>query len=199
MIEKQSKTLLEAIVRISGFSYETCIAKYPFLKEYLKNEKNPKESWILWVTAAGVGYALSKKEAYSGEHDELIKSITTIEGLHKIVENFAIFIQETYKNNKKLYPLSIGFWIITKIKNNKPSSEELENFPIDIGKLLDLAIEDYEKDIIKKCIKCNLEMRRNTSFANRKKEGGSYNKPSPIYYTCMNKECREINKKVESE
>jgi len=149
---KQTSSLLEAITRIAKFSYEPCIAKYPFIKEYLKNKEDPKGEWILWVTAAGSGYALSKKEAYSGEHDELIKSITTVGELPKFVENFAIFIQDVYKNNNKLYPIGIGFWIITRIKNGKPSTEELNSFPMDIGKILDSTIQDYEEKRIKNYI-----------------------------------------------
>lgn len=149
MTPKQAPSLLEAITQMAKFSYEPCIVKYPFLKEYLKNEKKPEEEWILWITAAGVGYALSKKEAYPGEHDELIKSIVAVEGLQKFVEDFSIFIQDVYKNNKKFYPIGIGFWIITKIKNGKPSMEELNSFPTDIGKVLDSTIQDYEEKKIK--------------------------------------------------
>lgn len=103
----------------------------------------------MWVTAAGVGYALSKKEAYPGEHDELIKSIVAVEGLQKFVGDFAIFIQDVYKKNKRLYSIGIGFWIITKIKNGKPSMEELNSFPADIGKVLDSTIQDYEEKKLK--------------------------------------------------
>lgn len=149
MTLKQPFNLLEAIARIAKFSYEPSIIKYPFLKKYLKKEKDPEKEWVLWVTAAGAGYALSKKEAYSGEHDELIKSIASIKGLSGLVENFTVFIQDVYKNNKKLYPVGIGFWVIEKIKGDKPSVEELDNFPFDIGKLLDLTIEDYEAKKIK--------------------------------------------------
>lgn len=149
MTLKQPPNLLEAIARIAKFSYEPSTTKYPFLKEYLKKEKNPEIEWILWVTAAGAGYALSKKEAYSGEHDELIKSVASVEGLSRLVENFAVFIQDVYKNNKDFYPSGIGFWIITKIKGGKPSMEELNSFSFDIGKLLNLTIEDYEAKKLK--------------------------------------------------
>jgi hypothetical protein len=149
MAPKEPSNLLEAIVRIAKFSYEPSITKYPFLKEYLKKEKDPEMDWVLWVTAAGAGYALSKKEAYPGEHDELINSAIFIEELPEFIKNFAVFIQGVYKNNKDLYSIGIGFWILTKIKGDKPSAEELNSFPFDIGKLIDLTIEDYEKKKIK--------------------------------------------------
>ena len=143
-IANESKSLLEAINRISQFSYELFITKYPFLKDYLSKEKDSKAEWVLWMTSAGAGYALTTKEAYPGEHDELIKSITAINGLPKIVENFTIYIQDVYKNNSKLYPFGIGFWVITKIKNGKPTIEESEGLGLAIGKILNSTIQDYE-------------------------------------------------------
>lgn len=151
MVTKEPPSLLQAIARISNFSYEPSIVKYPFLKEYLKKEKDPKMEWTLWMTAAGVGYALSKKEEYPGEHNELIKSIVaaTIDGLPKIVESFVIYIQDIYKNKDEFYLLAIGFWVITRIKKGKPTSEELKKLPQDIGKLLTSTIQDYEAEKVK--------------------------------------------------
>ena len=81
MKKKEPARLLEAIVRIAHFSYEPSISKYPFLKEYLTKEKNPKTEWVLLMTVAGTGYALLTKEGYHGEHDELMKSIIEVKGL----------------------------------------------------------------------------------------------------------------------
>jgi len=66
---KSPKSLLEAIARIAYFSYEPTIKKYPFLKKYLKREKNPKLWWGSLVAIAGAGYVLLTKEDYPGEHD----------------------------------------------------------------------------------------------------------------------------------
>ena len=146
METKGSPNLLEAITRISYFSYEPSIAKYSFLKDYLEKKDKPKEEWVLWMTAAGVGYALSTKEAYPGEHDELLKSIEEIDDLPKIVESFAVFIQNVYKNKNELYPLGIGFWVITKIKDEKPTVEEANGLCLDIGEILSSTIQDFEAE-----------------------------------------------------
>lgn len=150
MTTTEPPNLLSAIAQISNFSYEGFIEKYPFLREYLKKNKDPKGEWNVWVTAAGAGYALSTKEAYKGEHDELIKSISNIKGYSNAVENFAVFIQDIYKTMKEQYPVAIGFWIIMKIKNGKPTADELKQFPKDIGKMLDLTIRNFEaKQLVK--------------------------------------------------
>lgn len=147
---EESSSLFDAIARISKFSYEPCISKYPFLKEYLKNKKDSKNEWVLYMTAAGAGYALSTKEKYPNEHDELIKSIEAIDGLTKIVESFCVFIQDIYKNNNELYSFGIGFWILTQIKNGKPTLKELEKFPNDIVEILNQTIQNYEKQQLMK-------------------------------------------------
>jgi len=150
MTKKVLSSLFEAISRISYFSYEPTITKYPFLKKYLNKEKDPRAEWVLWMTAAGAVYVLLTKEAYPGEHDEIIKSIKNVEGLQKIVKDCANFMSDIYKNNIKLYPYAIGFWIITRIKREKPTLEELEGIPQDIGKLFNSTIQDYEAKKVKK-------------------------------------------------
>jgi len=144
MAKKEPQSLLEAITRIANVSYGFVISKYPFVKKYLEKAKNPKEEWSLYVTAAGLGYVLSKKESYPSEHNELIESVFTLKGLRKLVIDSARFIQDVYKNNDKLYPISIGFWILTRIKKGKPTIKEVEKFSQDIGELLDLTISEYE-------------------------------------------------------
>lgn len=59
--EKEPTSLLEAITRISAFSYEPLILKYPFFEEYLKKHKDPKAELTLWMTAAGIGICFSYK------------------------------------------------------------------------------------------------------------------------------------------
>jgi hypothetical protein len=146
MKTEEPSSLLEAIYRISNFSYECIIAKYPFLKEYSNNKKDPKGNWALWMTAAGAGYVLLTKEAYPGEHDEIEKSIlTTSDALPKIVVSFMQFISDVSKDNKKNLSLEIiGFWVITKFKEEKPTLEEANEIGQDIGKILTLTIHDYE-------------------------------------------------------
>ena len=148
---KASSSLLEAIARISNFSYKPIIAKYPFIKKYLKREKDPQTEWVLWMTAAGSGYALSTKESYPGEHGELVKSVTNIgSGLSKLVENFTVSIHNAYKWDEERYQSMIGIWVITKIKNGKPTLEEANGVAQGITKLLILAIQEYEAEKVKK-------------------------------------------------
>ena len=77
---------------------------------YLKKEKEPLGEWILRVSAAGVGYALLTKEAYPGEHDELIESMEAVDNFPKVVENFTTFLQDIYKNQNESYAAAMGFW-----------------------------------------------------------------------------------------
>jgi hypothetical protein len=144
MTKKAPSSLFETISRISYFAYEPIIAKYPFLKEYLKKEKDPRTAWSLWMTAAGAAYVLLTKEAYLGEHNEIIESIENVEGLQNFVKDCANFMSDVYKKNRKFYPHAIGFWIVTRIKGEKPTLEELEGLPQDITKLLNSTIQDYE-------------------------------------------------------
>ncbi len=100
------------------------------------------------MTAAGAGYALVTKEAYAGEHDEIIKSILTIEGLQRLVEDFAKKVSD-FKDNEKKRALVIPIWIISHLKDGKPTMEDINGPGIDIAKLLDLCIRDYEAKQLK--------------------------------------------------
>jgi hypothetical protein len=146
--EKEPTSLLEAIARISTFSYEPLVSKYPYFKDYLKKHEDPKAELTLWMTAAGAGYALVTKEAYAGEHDEIIKSILTIEGLQRLVEDFAKKVSD-FKDNEKKRALVIPIWIISHLKDGKPTMEDINGPGIDIAKLLDLCIRDYEAKQLK--------------------------------------------------
>ncbi len=148
---KSPENLLKAIYRIAFFSYEPAIAKYPFLKKYLKKEKDPKARWVILMTAAGVGNALLTKEAYPGKRDEILKSIESISGLAEIVNNFCDFMLGMYKENEKFYQIGFGAWIIRHIRDNKPLPEErdetlkeMDEINQTVGQLLNATIEDYE-------------------------------------------------------
>jgi len=141
--EKEPTSLLEAITRISTFSYEPLVSKYPYFKDYLEKHEAPKAELTLWMTAAGAGYALATKEAYVGEHDEIIKSIVKIEGLNNLVEDIAKKFHN-FKDNEEERALVLPFWVISHLKNEKPTKEDINGPGIDIAKLLDLCIRDYE-------------------------------------------------------
>ena len=141
--EKEPSSLLEAITRISALPYEPLVSKYPFFNDYLKKYKDPKAELTLWMTAAGAGYALVTKEAYVGEHDEIIKSILTIDGLHAFVEDCAN-IMSGIQDNEKQRALALPVWVISRLKGEKPTMEDIKGPGIDIAKLLDLCIRDYE-------------------------------------------------------
>lgn len=150
MNNSEPKNLFEAISRISYFSYEPAIGKFPYLKEYLKGQKDPKSEWTLMMTAAGTGYALLKEESYVGEHDELIQSISAVTGLPNIIEKYENFIRDVYKDTPDLYPHAMAFWIITQIKNGKPTIEELDGLGKNISNILYSTIHDYEATKAKK-------------------------------------------------
>ena len=141
--EKEPKSLLEAVTRISAFSYESLILKYPYFAEYLKKHKDPKAELTLWMTAAGAGYALVTKESYVGEHDEIINSIKEIERLGNLVEDIAKKISDL-KDNEENRTFILPIWIISHLKNEKPTMEDINGPGIDIAKLLDSCIRDYE-------------------------------------------------------
>lgn len=141
--EKEPSSLLEAITRISALSYEPLVVKYPFFKDYLIKLQDPKAELTLWMTAAGAGYVLVTKEAYIGEHDEIIKSTLTVDNLHRLVDDFAKFMSNT--QNEKQRTLALPLWVISHIKNDKPTIEDINGPGIDIAKLLDLCIREYEE------------------------------------------------------
>ena len=141
--EKEPSSLLEAIARISAFSYEPLVHKYPVLKEHLKKHKDPKEELTLWMTAAGAAYALVTKEAYVGEHDEIINSILTIDALHALVKDCANLMLGS-QDNERQRTSALPVWIISRLKGEKPTMEDIEGPGIDIAKLLDSCIRDYE-------------------------------------------------------
>ena len=141
--ENEPLSLLEAITRISALSYEPLVSKYPFFNDYLKKHKDPKAKLTFWMTAAGAGYVLVTKEAYVGEHDEIIKSILTIDGLHGFVEDCAN-IMSRIQDNEKQRTLALPVWVISRLKGEKPTIEDIKGPGIDIAKLLDLCIRDYE-------------------------------------------------------
>jgi hypothetical protein len=142
-MEKEPTSLLEAIARISAFSYKSLIEKYPFLKEYLKGDENPRKKLIFWMTAAGVGYALAAKEEYPGEHDELIESIVKIDGLSEFVENFAA-IMSKIKGDDHKRASALPIWIMSHLKGKNPTMEDVNGPGIDIARLLDLCVRTYE-------------------------------------------------------
>lgn len=141
--EKKPSSLLEAIVRISAFSYEPLVSKYPFFKDYLKKYKDPKGKLTLWMTAAGAAYALVTKEEYVGEHDEISNSILAIDGLHPLVQDCSNLMLQSQENERQR-TLAIPVWIISRLKGEKPTREDIEGPGIDMAKLLDLCIRDYE-------------------------------------------------------
>jgi hypothetical protein len=141
--ENEPSSLLEAITRISALSYEPLVSKYPFFNDYLKKHKDPKAELTFWMTAAGAGYALVTKEAYVGEHDEIIKSILTIDGLHGFVEDCANTMSGI-QDNEKQRALALPVWVISRLKGEKPTMEDIKGPGIDIAELLDLCIRDYE-------------------------------------------------------
>jgi hypothetical protein len=147
---KSPKNLLEAINRIAFFSYEPAVEKYPFLKKYLKREIDLKAEWTLLMTAAGAGYVLLTKEDYHGEHDEIIKSIESVNGLPGIVKKFMDFMSDMYKNDEKFYHIGIGAWIMRQIKGNnillegkEETLKQIDEINITVVQLLNSTIEDY--------------------------------------------------------
>jgi|GEM_PF-2042278 len=143
MTKEGPASLLEAIARVSAFSYEPFVHKYPSFKGYLEKRKNPKEDLILWMTAAGAAYALVTKEAYPGEHDEIINSILTIDGLEALVKDCTSLMLQSQDDERKR-TLALPVWIISRLKGEKPTMEDIEGIGIDIAKLLDSCIRDYE-------------------------------------------------------
>ena len=141
--EKEPSSLLEAIVRISAFSYEPFVHKYPLLTEYLKKHKDPKETFIFWMTAAGAAYALVTEEAYAGEHNEIDNSILKIEGLYELVKDCFNIMLESHSKERQ-GTLALPVWIISHLKGEKPTIEDIEGLGFDIAKLLDSCIRDYE-------------------------------------------------------
>jgi hypothetical protein len=145
----EPKSLLEAIARISTFSYEPLILKYPYFEQYLKKYKDPKAEFTLWMTAAGAGYALVTKESYVDEHDEIINSVEEVEGLGSLVEDIAKQLHNL-KDNEQKRALMLPVWIISHLKNEKPTEEDINGPGIDMAKLLDSCIRDYEEKQLKK-------------------------------------------------
>lgn len=141
--EKEPTSLLEAITRISALSYEPLVLKYPYFEEYLRKHKDPKAELTLWMTAAGMGYALVTKETYVGERDEIINSIVAVEGLNNLVEDIAKKLHN-FKDNEKERGLMLPIWIISHLKNEKPTKEDINGPGIDMAELLDSCIRDYE-------------------------------------------------------
>ncbi|MFA6295932.1 MAG: hypothetical protein WC663_01115 [Patescibacteria group bacterium] len=145
MAKQETSSFVKEITRVAYFSYEPFIQKYSFVKKYLEKYDKPREEWILYITSAGLGYALSRKEVYPNEHNELIESVSNIGGLKTLVSNFTKFRQ----NNKKFDSINMGFWVLSNIKKGKPTIEELEKFPADINKILDSTISEYESKRLK--------------------------------------------------
>jgi len=141
--DKEPSSLLEAIARISSFSYEPLVHKYPILKEYLKKHNNPQEELTFWMTAAGAAYALVTRETYAGEHDELINSIESIEGLHKFVEDCSNIMLQS-QDDEQERTLALPVWIVSHLKGEKPTMEDIKGIGADISILLDTRIRDYE-------------------------------------------------------
>jgi len=144
------KNLLEAISRITLFSYEPAMLKYPFLKKYLERQKDPKAQWILLMTAAGAGYVLLTKEEYPGEHDEITRVIESVNGLPGIVKVFMEFMTDMYKTNKLYYEIGIGAWIIRQIKGDniflegkEETFKQMDEINMTVVRLLNSTIEDY--------------------------------------------------------
>ncbi len=150
--DKSAGSLFEAICRIADFSYEPAIQKHPFIKEYLEKEKDPRSEWILLVTAAGTGYVLLTKEDYPGEHDEIRRSMESINGLPEIVQNFIEFMTRMYEQDKVLYRIGMGAWIMHQMVGDNFSLVEkdemlkqIDEINVTTGKLISLAIENYVK------------------------------------------------------
>lgn len=54
-------------------------------------------------------------------------------------------------------------------------------------------------DLERKCEKCGLKMKKLGPYAPRKKEGEPAHRGAlPVYYTCMNQDCSEFYKNIES-
>lgn len=141
--EEKPSSLLEAIARIAAFSYEPLVDKYPYLKDYLKRYDDPKEELTLWMTAAGAAYTLVTEEAYAGEHSEISHSILAIDGLYALVEDCRNLMLRSHDNEKQR-TLALPVWVISRLKNAKPTMEDISGPGIDIAKLLDSCIRDYE-------------------------------------------------------
>lgn len=147
--KKEVLSLLKAITRISDLSYEPLITKYPFFKDCFKKYDNPRVELTLWMTAAGAGYALLTKEGYRGEHDEIIKSTWEMSGLSKLVEDFTGIMLKV-KDNKEQIAIALPVWVLSRLKGENPTMEEINGPGVDIAKILDLTIRDYETEQAKK-------------------------------------------------
>ncbi len=142
-IEKEPASLMEAIVRIATASYEPLVLKYPFMREYLAKYEEPQAQLTLLLTAAGAGSVLATKEGYPGEHDEVIAALIGIDGLTGIIQDFAAGLAKV-KDDRKQLALAFPAWIVSRIKGEKPTMEEIKGPGMDMAKLLKLAIRDYE-------------------------------------------------------
>lgn len=141
--EKEPATLMEAIARIAAASYQPLTTKYPYMRAYLDKYEDPQAQLTLLLTAAGAGSALMSKEMYTGEHNEIIAAIIAVDGLNSVIRDFAAGIAKV-KDDKKQLPLALPAWLMSRIKGEKPTMEEITGPGMDMAKLLKLAIRDYE-------------------------------------------------------
>jgi len=90
------------------------------------------------------GVSLSNQELWdTKKFDEIINSIKEIEGLGNLVEDIAKKISDL-KDNEENRTFILPIWIISHLKNEKPTMEDINGPGIDIAKLLDSCIRDYE-------------------------------------------------------
>lgn len=138
-------SLLQAITQISDLSYEPLVTKYSFFNNCLKKYKNPKAELTLWMTAAGAGYVLATKEGYPGEHDEIIKLVGQVPSLSGFVKDFADIMAKV-KDDEKQRAMALPMWVLFHLKGENPTMEELKGPGVDIAKILDLTIREYEEE-----------------------------------------------------
>lgn len=144
MTKEEPSSLVEAIARIAKFSYEPSIKKYPYLKTHIKKLSNPEDDWVVYVATAGIAYALITKDAYPGENEEINESIKS-NGLYNAVSTAFDFIKKIHDTDARFFRYGMGLWVWHNLTTEKPTPEIYDSFFLDIGKLLDTAIKDYEK------------------------------------------------------
>jgi hypothetical protein len=90
------------------------------------------------MTAEGAAFVILTKEPYKGEHNKIIKSVSKVNGLSKIVENCANFMKDIYEKNNKFYPYATGVWVLKNYEEDEFTKDDVGGeLSLDIAKLLD--------------------------------------------------------------
>lgn len=138
------KPSIAQVVRTFSITAQTIFReKYPELLSVLSRSQQPSNDWDFFMTAAGVGYAITSTNAQGEERDTILRQASEIDPqLPAAVDNLFDFIKKQENVGAELRA-NLGVWVLWNIAGSCPEHREMEKLAPAIGMYIETLVTKF--------------------------------------------------------